>query len=62
MCPIGATGDEDGTVQVEYEITEGSPIFSVRTQRPDTDFAPLVIDRSFDLYTLANDLLADLGA
>jgi hypothetical protein len=33
MCsPIVATGDEDGTVQVEYEITEGSPIFSVRTR------------------------------
>ena len=53
---IVATGDEDGTVQIEYEITEAGPVLSVRKLGQHR----WVIGR-FDLKTTADDLLADLG-
>jgi hypothetical protein len=60
--PIVATGDEDGTVQIEYEITEAGPSLLIRKPGQRHDLRRWVIDRSFDLITTANEFLADLGA
>ena len=60
--PIVATGDEDGTVQIEYEITEAGPVMLVRKPGQRHTLQRWVIDRRFDLKTMANELLADLGA
>jgi hypothetical protein len=60
--PIVATGDEDGTVEIEYEITEAGPAFLVRKTGQRQALHRWAIDRSFDLKTMANELLADLGA
>ena len=60
-CPIVATGDEDGTVRIEYEITEAGPVFFVRKLGQPNVLHRCVIDRSFDIETAANELLADLG-
>jgi hypothetical protein len=59
--PIAAAGDEDGTVQIEYETTEAGPIFSVRKPGQPHVLHRLVIDRSYDIKTTADELLADLG-
>ena len=60
--PIVVTGDEGGTVQIVYEITEAGPVFLIR--KPDERHSShrCVIGRDFDLRTLATELLADLGA
>ena len=60
--PIVVTGDEGGTVQVEYEITEGEPVLLVRKPGQRETLHRCVIDRRLDLRTTANELLADLGA
>ena len=60
--PIVATGDEDGTVQIEYEITEAGPVFFVRNSGEQCALHCCVIDRGFDLKTMADELLASLGA
>ena len=60
--PIVATGDEGGTVQIEYEITDAGPVLLVRKPGQRHALHRCVIDRSFDLKTTANELLADLGA
>ena len=60
--PIVATGDEDGTVQIEYEITEAGPVFFVRNSGEQHALHCCVIDRGFDLKTMADELLANLGA
>ena len=59
---IVATGDEDGTVQIEYEITEAGPVFLLRNSGEQRALHCCVIDRSLDIETAANELLADLGA
>ena len=60
--PIVATGDEGGTVQIEYEITGIGPVLLVRTPGQRHVLHRWVIDRRHDLKTTANELLADLGA
>jgi hypothetical protein len=60
--PIVATGDEDATVQIECEITDAGPVFLVRKPGQRHALHCCRIDRSFDLKTMANELLADLGA
>jgi hypothetical protein len=60
--PIVATGDEDGTVQTEYDITDAGPVLLVRKQDQGHVLHRCVIDRRIDLRTAANELLADLGA
>jgi hypothetical protein len=60
--PIVATGDEDGTVQIESEITEAGQVLLVRKPGQRDVLHRWVIDRGFDLKTMASDLLADLGA
>jgi hypothetical protein len=60
--PIVATGDEDGTVQIEFEITEAGPVLLARKPGQRQVLHRWVIDRSFDLKTTADELRADLGA
>jgi hypothetical protein len=60
--PIIAIGDEDATVQIEYEIREAGPVFVVRKARQRHALHRCIVDRSFDMKTTANELLADLGA
>jgi hypothetical protein len=60
--PIVATGDEGGTVQIEYEITEAGPVFFVRKPGERHALHRWIIDGRFDLKTPAIELLADLGA
>jgi hypothetical protein len=60
--PIVVTGDEDGTVQIEYEITEAGPVLSVRTLGGQDAKQRVTLDRAFNLKIVANELLADLGA
>jgi hypothetical protein len=59
--PIVATGDEDGRVQIEYEITDTGPVLLVRKPGQRHALHRWVIDRGPDLKTMANELLADLG-
>jgi len=59
--PIVGTGDEGGTVEIVYEVTQGRPVFLIRKPGHQRALHHLVIDRSFDLKTAADDLLADVG-
>jgi hypothetical protein len=59
---VVATGDEHGTVQIEYEITEAGHVFLVRKPGQRHALHRCNIDRSFYLKTVANESLADLGA
>jgi hypothetical protein len=43
--PIVATGDEDGTVQFEYEITDAGPVLFVRKPAQRHALHRWVIDR-----------------
>ena len=61
-APIVATGDEDGTVQIEYEITDAGLVLLVRKPGQQRALHRWVIDRKYDLKTTANELLADLGS
>jgi len=61
-APIFAMGDEDGTVQIELEITEAGPALLVRKPGQRHALRRWVIDASIDLKTMANELLSDLGA
>lgn len=60
--PIAATGDEAGTVQLEFEGTEAGPVVLVRTLDQRGALQRCVVTRHFDLITIAAELLADLGA
>jgi hypothetical protein len=60
--PVVATGDEEGTVEIKYEITEAGPVLLVHTPGQRHALHRWVIDRSFDLKKAANELLADLGS
>lgn len=60
--PIVAAGDENGTVQLEYEITESQPVMLVRQLAQRHTTHRCVIGEEIDLKTMAAELLADLGA
>jgi hypothetical protein len=60
--PIVATGDEGGTVHIEYEITDTGPVLLVRTPGQQHVLHRWVMDQRFNLNTTADELLADLGA
>ena len=60
--PIVVRGDEDGTVEVAYEITEDGSTFLVRKPGHEHALHRWVIEPSFDVKTMATELLADLGA
>ena len=60
--PIIAVGDEDGTVQLEYDITEAQPVMLIRQLAERHTTHRCIVDDEFDLKTVAGQLLADLGA
>jgi hypothetical protein len=60
--PVVATGDEDGTVEIELEINEAGSVVLVRKPGQQDVLRRWVIDRRLDLHAMANELLADLGA
>jgi hypothetical protein len=59
--PIIAMGDEDGTVQIEFEIAETGLVLSVHNPSEPHASRRLVIEQSFDIKSIANDLLTDLA-
>lgn len=59
--PIIAKGDEDGTAEIECEFTGSRHIFSVRTLGERHVMCRVLSDVEFDIETVANHLLADLG-
>jgi hypothetical protein len=60
--PYATTDDEGGTVQIEYEITDAGPVLFVRKPGQRHVLHRWDIDRGLDLRTMADELLADLGA
>ena len=60
--PLAATGDEGGTVQIEFELTEAGSALLIYDTDQRHILHRLVIDREFDLQSKADQLLADLGA
>ena len=59
---IVATGDEAGTVQIEYESTIAGSVFAVGKPGERHTWRRLVLDRGFDMTGAVDALLADLGA
>jgi len=59
--PIIAKGDEDGTVEIECEFNGSRHIFSVRALGEGQVTCRVLSVLEFDIETLANHLLADLG-
>ena len=59
--PIVATGDEDGTVRIEFEITGSGPAISIYQSGQRDALRRLTIDGTFDLAFVANEILADFG-
>lgn len=60
-CSIVARGDEDGTVQITFEVTDAGVVFSVQKARETSALRRCVIDRAFDITSMADELLGDLG-
>jgi len=60
--PIVATGDEGGTLELVYEIAESGHAFLIRDAGECHVLSRLLIHPEFDINTVANELLADLGA
>lgn len=60
--PIIAVGDEDGTVQIKFEASGSEAVFSVYKPGEQDALRQGEIDRGFDMKSMANELLADLGA
>jgi hypothetical protein len=61
-APIVATGDEGGTAQIEFEVRDAGPVLLVRKPGEQHAMHCWVIDGRLDLQTMADELLADLGA
>jgi hypothetical protein len=59
--PILATGDEDGTMQIELEATETGLAFCVYNKGEHCVLRRCAIDPSTDTKLMASELLADLG-
>jgi hypothetical protein len=59
--PIIAKGDEDGTMEIECELTGSRPIFSVRTLGEGRIMCRVFGDVALNIETMANHLLADFG-
>ena len=59
--PIIATGDEDGTVKIEYEFTGSQHSFSVHALGEGHVMCRVLRDAELDIETVADHLLADLG-
>jgi len=60
--PIAATGDEDGTVEIEFSIPDGGLILSIGSPGEQRALHHRIMNPGLDLQTMATELLADLGA
>jgi hypothetical protein len=59
--PIVAQGDEDGTMQIECENTATGPVMRVSQSGQQYTLHRGISDLAFDLKSIADELLADLG-
>jgi hypothetical protein len=59
--PIIAEGDEDETVKVVHEFTGGQHNFSIHALGEGHVMCRVLSDVGFDMETVADHLLADLG-
>jgi len=59
--PIIARGDEDGTVLIKFESAGSGSVFSAHKLNEPRRLCRCVIDRTFDIGLMANELLGDLG-
>jgi len=59
--PIIAKGDEDGTIKITYEVTGSQHSFSVLALGEEHVMCRVLCDQAFDIETVADHLLADLG-
>ncbi len=59
---IVARGDEDGTVQITFEASDAGVVFVVQRTGEPSALCRGVIDRAFDIQSMAEELLSDLGA
>ena len=60
-CPIAATGDEDGTLEIRYENAGSGPAFSVYKPGERCASDRYVFYLTFDMSVVVDDLLGDLG-
>ena len=58
---VVATGDEDGTVQITFDATDDGVVFAAHKTGEPGFLRRGVIDRTFDLTRMAEELLSDLG-
>ena len=58
---IVAVGDEDGTVQVTFQFTDAGTLVAIQKASEPGALRHCVIDRTFDIKSMAEELLADLG-
>lgn len=61
-CSIVAMGDEDGTVQITFEVADGGVAFVVQKTGDPGALRRGVIERTFDTTSMADELLGELGA
>jgi len=59
---IVAMGDEDGTVQITFEVTDAGVAFEVQKTSEPRALCRCEMDRTFDIKSMADELLGDLGA
>lgn len=59
---VVAKGDEDGTVEITFEVTGAEMVCAIRTTSEAGAWCCCVIDRTFDITSMADELLGDLGA
>lgn len=62
LSPIVAKGDEDGTVEITFEAADDGAVFAIRKTGEQGALRRCVIDGTFDVTSLADELLGDLGA
>jgi hypothetical protein len=60
--PTVAKGDEDGVVEIGFEITKAGRVVLIRKPNEQDVLHRSIIDWGFDLKITADELLADLGA
>jgi hypothetical protein len=60
--PIIATGDEGGTVQINYAVTTAGAVFSVHRPGERQAVCQCAVDPTCDMGFTCDELLADLGA
>lgn len=59
---VVALGDEDGTVQITFDVSDDGVVFAVHQTVEPGVLRRGLIDRTFDMTRMAEELLDDLGA